>query len=84
MDNLNDRREATVEGAPSWCQDPQHCDLSPARVKQCGKCKNIPHLPASQSNFVEGSRSVWVYYPQGILRRPVVESDLDSARASEA
>ena len=80
MENLNDRVEAVAEGAPSWCQDPQRCDTSPAKVKQCGKCRNVPHLPASESNFVEGSRSVWVYYPQGILRRPVAESDLFSAR----
>jgi hypothetical protein len=84
MGNLNERGGTTVGSAPSWCQEPQECDHSPAKIKQCGKCKNIPHLPAAESNFVEGSRSVWVYYPQGILRRPVAESDLySSSSASE-
>jgi hypothetical protein len=82
MQNLNDRGGAAVGGAPSWCQDPQRCDQSPAKVRQCGKCRNIPHLPASESNFVEGSRSVWVYYPQGFLRRPVAESDLYSSHST--
>jgi hypothetical protein len=76
MSNLIDQGGAAVGGAPSWCQDPQRCDLSPAKVKRCAKCRHVPHLPASESNFVEGSRSVWVYYPQGILRRPVSESDV--------
>jgi hypothetical protein len=52
-------------------------------VKQCGKCRNIPHLPAAESNFVEGSRSMWVYYPQGILRRPLAESDVSSASSAQ-
>lgn len=83
MDKSKDRGEISVGSIPPWCQDPQSCDQTPAKMKQCGKCKSIPHLPASESNFVEGSRSVWVYYPQGILRRPVAQSDLDSPRAAE-
>lgn len=83
MENLNDLGDVARAGAPSWCQEPQQCDHSPAKIKQCGKCRNIPHLPAAESNFVEGSRSVWVYYPQGILRRPVGESDLYSTRPTQ-
>jgi hypothetical protein len=33
-------------------------------------------LPPLESTFVQGSRSVWVYYPQGLLRRPMMESDV--------
>lgn len=83
MPSLNDRGGVAVGGAPSWCQDPQLCDASPAKVKQCGKCRNVPHLPAGESNFVEGSRSVWVYYPQGFLRRPVAESDLPAEGSAQ-
>ena len=32
-------------------------------------------LPAPASNFVQGSRFVWVYYPQGLLRRPMTEPE---------
>jgi hypothetical protein len=80
MPNLNDRGGVAVGGAPSWCMDPEHCDSSPAKVKQCGKCRNVPHLPAAESSLAAGSRSMWVYYPQGILRRPVLESDLPATR----
>jgi hypothetical protein len=83
MEKSNDRGGAPAGTAPAWCQDPQDCDQSPAKIKQCGKCRYIPHLPASESNFVEGSRSVWVYFPKGILRRPVAESDLDSTRPAQ-
>ncbi|MBZ5660288.1 MAG: hypothetical protein LAO08_07750 [Acidobacteriia bacterium] len=83
MPNLDERGGVAVGGAPSWCQEPQRCDASPAKLKECGKCRNIPHLPAAESNFVEGSRSVWVYYPQGILRRPVSEGDLPATRPAQ-
>ena len=73
---LKTREGVTVGGTPSWCQDPQPCDSFPARVRECAKCRNVPHLPAGESTFTEGSRSMWVYYPQGILRRPVANSDL--------
>ena len=83
MEKSKDRGDVSAGTAPAWCQDPQDCDQSPAKMKQCGKCRYIPHLPASESNFVEGSRSVWVYFPKGILRRPVAESDLDSTRPAQ-
>ncbi len=65
-----------VGGAPSWCMDPLHCCYGHNAAKLCARCKNIPHLPASESVFPEGSRSLWVYFPQGIQRRPIAESEL--------
>jgi hypothetical protein len=41
-------------------------------------------LPAPESSFVQGSRSVWVYYPQGLLRRPMTESDVHRVFAAGA
>jgi hypothetical protein len=73
----NDDRE--VGGAPSWCVDPAHCCYDLAAAKICPRCKGIPHLPASESVFSDGSRSVWVYFPQGIQRRAIAESDLPIA-----
>ena len=32
---------------------------------------SILALPAEESNFVPGCRSIWVYYPLGLLRRPM-------------
>jgi hypothetical protein len=78
MRSTNNRRGVAVGGAPPWCQDPERCDLFRARAKRCRKCRNVPHLPATLSNLAEGSRSVGVYYPQGMLRRPLAESDLHS------
>ena len=84
MHGHGDFGEIAVGGAPSWCVDPEHCDHSSSKVKECGKCKSVPHLPAAASTLDEGSRSVWVYFPQGIRRRPVAESDLGSVREAEA
>jgi hypothetical protein len=35
----------------------------------------IPSLPAAEPSCSPGSRSMWAYYPQGLLRRTGVESD---------
>jgi len=75
--------EPPIAAVPPWCVDPEHCDRVSAVGKKCGKCRGIPHLHSTASNLVEGSRSVWVYYPQGIQRRPVGEFDLFSGRGLE-
>jgi len=36
----------------------------------------IPSLPPAELNCSPGPRSVWVYYPQELLQRPVAESGL--------
>ena len=84
MQNQSGSGGIAVGGAPSWCLDPEHCVHLTAKGKKCGKCKNIPHLPDPESNFIEGSRSVWVHYPQGILRRSLAESDLYTSRGADA
>ena len=84
MENHSDRGGVTVAGAPSWCLDPQHCGHGVAKGKKCQKCRDIPHLPAAESSFVEGSHSLWVYYPDGILRRPLAETDLYSRCAADS
>jgi hypothetical protein len=84
MQNHSEHGDVALAGAPSWCVDPDHCEHPSAIGKKCGKCRSVPHLHSSASNLSEGSRSVWVYYPQGIQRRPLAESDLNSGRATDA
>jgi|GEM_PF-5338226 len=84
MKNHSDRGGVTVVNAPSWCIDPKHCSHGPSNGKKCTKCRDIPHLPAAESNFVEGSHSLWVYYPHGILRQPLAETDLYSRFAADS
>jgi len=75
--------EPPIASVPSWCVDPEHCGRASDLNRKCGKCRSIPHLHSTASSLVEGARSVWVYYPQGIQRRPVGEFDLVSGRGSD-
>jgi hypothetical protein len=84
MQFYGDRGDLTVGCAPSWCLDPLHCDHTSANGRKCPKCMSIPHLPDAESGFLEGTRSLWVYYPQGILRRHMAETDMQSRYAADA
>ena len=75
MRDLSNKEEIDVGGASYLLLGPIQGDN--ALVAQTGRLViPIPFLPATESNFVQGSRSVWVYYPQGLLRRPMADTDV--------
>jgi len=45
--------------------------------------ETIPFFPPAQSTYGDASRAMWVYYPQGLLRRPAGESGLCPDRLLE-
>ena len=76
MRNLMKSLEIVVGGAPSLLQGPKQSDGASAVEASPLDASAIPFLPAVASCLAEGSRSVRVYFPQGLLRRPMAESDV--------
>jgi transposase InsO family protein len=74
MRNLVKGREIAVGGAPSEKELGREVSRS---TKISALMRQISSsLPSAELTYGAGSRSVWVYYPQGLLRRPESEWNL--------
>jgi transposase InsO family protein len=75
MRHLLNAQGTAVGDAPLFLCGPTEGDGSIAVATSPLNLATIPLLLAAESNFVHGSRSVWVYFPQGLLRHPMAESN---------
>jgi len=76
MRNLPKGEEIVFRGASSRLQGPKQIGEASVVEASPQAVSTIPFLPAVASVLIEGSRSVWVYFRQKLLRSPMVESDL--------
>src|ERR1700758_2034250 len=74
MRNLELSREIVVGGTPPLLESPKKIGGDVAGSSTATSV-TAPLLPVAESYFNEGSRSIWVNFPQGLLRRLLAESD---------
>ncbi len=74
MRKLEQAREIVVGGASSLLEGPKKRGGEVVELSAANSM-TVPLLPSTDSYFNAGSRSIWVYSPQGLLRRLMDESD---------